>query len=70
VLATPYSKGAGLAPGFGLAPRSWNLWIRVLISAMLNSLKKGRSGKLGPGYNHILVMHSWSGWIQQLKKCL
>jgi hypothetical protein len=31
----------------------------VLIFAALNSSKEGRSGQLGPRYNHILVFHRW-----------
>jgi hypothetical protein len=34
---------------------------------MLNSSVEGRSGQLGPAYNHILVFHRRSDWIRQLK---
>jgi hypothetical protein len=54
-LVTPLCKGTGLSLGFGFTPRSRTLWIWASTSVVLNSLEKGRSGQLSPGYIHILV---------------
>jgi hypothetical protein len=66
-LATPPCKRVGPAPGFELTRRSRTLWTQESTSALLNSSAKGRSGQHGPSYNHILIFHRRSSWIQQLK---
>jgi hypothetical protein len=56
-LAIPLRKGTGLVPGVGMTPRSKTLRIQASTSTMPNSSEEGRSGQLGPGYIHILVLH-------------
>jgi hypothetical protein len=67
-VSTPSLKGIGLEPKIRSAPRARTPQIRLLTSLPSNSFEKGWSGKLGPGYIHMVISHQQSGWTWRMTK--